>query len=243
MLSLVFALLLLNPGLLYANRTATAHYVIYHNRSLDPALLPRLEQVRTIVQQSSCFDSTLRLNICLNDGSRYPNLIEKLWGPAFAWGFYHNVVLSGEANPAANYLYLNGYKWNLVQLLAHEATHCYQVRRLGFWQSNPVARYPTWKWEGYAEYVARRGPNCPPLRQQIRQLNQAAQATPHEWGITLADSTNASREYANYLILTTYCLDVKKMTYRQLLADTTSEQTVHRQLANWYQHENSRAPL
>ncbi|AWM34105.1 hypothetical protein [Hymenobacter nivis] len=241
LLSLVFALLLLNPGLLYANRTATAHYVIYHNRPLDPALLPRVEQARALVQRSNWFDPALRLNICLNDGSRYPGLVEKLQGPAFAWGFYRNVVLSGAANPMPNYLLLNGYRWNLVQLLAHEATHCYQVRRLGFWHSNPVAHYPPWKWEGYAEYVARRGPNYPPLRQQIQQLTQAEQATPHEWGITLADSTSTSREYVNYLILTTYCLDVKKMTYQQLLADTTSEQTIQRQMASWYQQEESSA--
>lgn len=239
-LLLVTVLLVLNPRFLYANQTVTAHYTIYHNRSLDPALLPRLAQARAINQQSSLFDSALRLNICLNDGSLYPTLIEKLRGPAFAWGFYRNVVLSGEANPSANYLSLNGYKWNLVQLLAHEATHCYQVHRLGFWHSNPVAGYPTWKWEGYAEYVARRGTNYPPLRQQVRRLNQAEQTTPHAWAITLSDSTSSSREYANYLMLTTYCLDVKRMTYQQLLADTTSDQTVHHQLINWYQQGKSK---
>ena len=236
LLILVIALLVLNPRFLYANRTVTAHYTIYHNRSLDPALLPCLAQARAIGQQSSWFDSTLRLNICLNDGSRYPGLVRQLLGPAFGWSVYQNIVLSGEANPQANYVFLNGYKWNLAQLLAHEATHCYQLRRLGIWRMNPLVHYyPMWKLEGYAEYVARRGTNCPPLRQQVQQLTQAEQAAPHEWGLTLADGTSASREYANYLILTTYCLDVKKMTYQQLLADTTSEQTVHRQLISWYQ--------
>lgn len=233
--SIVFVVLLLNPALLYAHRTTTPHYSIYHNRPLDPALLPRLEQARALVQQSSWFDSTLCLNICLNDGSRYPNLVERLWGPAFAWGFYQNVVLNGEAKAQANYLFLNGYKWNLVQLLAHESTHCYQVQQLGFWRANPVARYPTWKWEGYAEYVARN--HYLTLGQQVRQFQQAEKAAPQAWALGLADSTSVSRDYARYLLLTTYCLDVQKMTYRQLLADTTSEQTVTVQLARWYQRE------
>jgi hypothetical protein len=121
------------------------------------------------------------------------------------------VVLGGEANPRANYLTLNGCRWNFVQLLAHEATHCYQLHRLGPWQMNPIVpQYPAWKLEGYTEYVARRGPNCLPLRQQVQQQNQAEQVTPHEWGIALADGTTASRAYANCFILTTYCLDVKK---------------------------------
>lgn len=235
----VFGVLVLNPTLLYAHRTTTPHYTIYHNQPLDPVLLPCLEQARAIVQQSSCFDSTLCLNICLNDGSRYPNLVERLWGPAFAWGFYRNVVLNGEANAKANYLFLNGYKWNLVQLLAHESTHCYQVHQLGFWRANPVARYPTWKWEGYAEYVARQSSQYPTLGQQFRQLKQAKKVAPHAWAISLADSTSVSHDYAQYLLLTTYCLDVKKMTYRQLLADTTSEKTVTAQLSRWYQQEKA----
>lgn len=235
LLLLVLGVLVLNPRLLYAHRTAANHYVIYHNRPLDPALLPRLAQARALVKQSAWFDSTLRLNICLNDGSPYPGLIEKLRGPAFGWSIYHNVVLSGQANPQANYVFLNGYQWNLAQLLAHEATHCYQLHRLGIWQMNPVVHYPTWKLEGYAEYVARRGANHLPLRQQVQQLAQAEAATPHAWGMTLADSTSVSREYASYQMLTSYCLDVKKITYQQLIADTTSEQTVHRQLLSWYQ--------
>ena len=242
-LILITALLVLNPRFLYAHRTVTAHYTIYHNRSLDPALLPRLAQARAIGQQSSWFDSALCLNICLNDGSLYPTLIEKIHGPAFGWSVYHNVVLSGEANPKANYVFLHGYKWNLVQLLAHEAAHCYQLQRLGIWRVNPVVHYPTWKMEGYAEYVARRGFNYPLLYQQVQQLTQVEAATPHAWGVTLADSTSASREYATYLMLTTYCLDIKKMTYQQLIVDTTSEQTVHQQLMSWYQQEKSKEPL
>ncbi len=241
---IVLATLLLNPTLLYAHRTATPHYIIYHNQPLDPALLPRLAQARAIVQQSSWFDPALGLAICLNDGSPYPSLVEKLLGPAFGWSVYRNVVLSGKANPQANYVYLNGYKWNLVQLLAHEATHCYQLQRLGMWRMNPLLRqYPAWKTEGYAEYVARRGANYLSLRQQIQQLQQAARATPNAWGITLSDSTTASREYANYLILTTYCLDVKRITYQQLLADTSSEQTVHHQVISWYQQGKSKEAL
>ena len=237
------ALLVLNPGFLYARRTVTPHYVIYHTRSLDPDWLPRLAQARALDQRSGCFDPALRLNICLNDGSPYPALVERLQGPAFAWGFARNVVLSGAANARANYVALHGYRWNLTQLLAHEATHCHQLQCLGFWHANPVAGYPTWKWEGYAEYVARGAPASPSLRHQVRRLQQAEQTSPHAWALTLPDGTSASREYANYLLLTTYCLEVKQMSYRQLLADTASEQTVHRQLRNWFEQENSKESL
>jgi hypothetical protein len=243
LVSVVLVLLLLNPTFLYAHRTTTPHHIIYHNQPLDPALLPRLAQAQAIVQQSNWFDSTLRLNICLNDGSPYSSLVEKVAGPAFGWSISRTVVLNGEVNPRANYVSFHGYKWNFVQLFAHESVHCYQLRRLGIWRVNPVIHYPTWKMEGYAEYIARRGTNYPCLRQQVQQLNQAQKATPNDWGITLSDSTSASREYATYLVLTTYCLDVRKMTYQQLIADTTSEQVVYRQLISWYQQEKGKASL
>ena len=73
----------------------------------------------------------------------------------------------------------------------------------------------------------------------LKQLKQAKKVAPHAWAISLADSTSVSRDYAQYLLLTTYCLNVKKMTYRQLLADTTSEQTVTAQLSRWYQQEKA----
>ena len=85
----------------------------------------------------------------------YPSLIEMIQGQAFAWGFYNKVVLNGKLNCKENCVELNGYKWNLIQLIAHEETHCLQFHKFGIWKSNPVASNPKWKWEGYAEYVAR----------------------------------------------------------------------------------------
>ena len=233
--------LVLHPRFLYAHRTATPDYVLYHNQPVDPAWWPRLAQARALVQPSPWFASAVRLNVCLNDGSPYPALVERLWGPAFAWGFSRNVVLNGEAHPKDNYVRLNGYNWNLVQLLAHESVHCYQAHRLGFWRANPVARYPAWKWEGYAEYVARQRSAGSSAGQQLRQLQHAEHATPQAWALSLADSTSVSREYARYRLLTTYCLDVKNMSYPQLLADTASERTVQAQLTTWQVREKNRA--
>lgn len=237
LLALFFVTLVLNPSILYAHKKTTAHYTIYYTQSLDPALLQRLEQARAVAGQSECFDPTLRLDVCLNDGSLYPRIAERLWGPAFAWGFYDKVVLGGKADCQANWLTLNGYKWNLVQLLAHESTHCYQFHHFGLWHSNPLARYPTWKWEGYAEYVARRTASKPNLASDIDRLLRAEQTDPHGWDIRYADGTSGNRDYFRFLVLSEYCLDVKKLTYRQVLSDTTPESIVRRQMMRWYQRE------
>ena len=108
--------------------------------------------------------------ICLNDGSNYPKLMQTIRGKAFAWGFYDKVVLQGTANYNYNYVELNGYKWNLTQLLAHEMTHCLQFDKLGLWKSNPIANIPNWKWEGYAEYVSRQNADQKNVSKNIAHL-------------------------------------------------------------------------
>ncbi len=238
-LSVCVVVLLLNPSFLYAHQTTTSHYTIYHSQPLDPALIQRLEQARALAQPSEVFDQALRVDVCLNDGSRYPSVVQAVWGPAFAWGFYNKVVLNGEANVPANRVTLRHYAWNLTRLLAHEMTHCYQFDRFGLWHSNPLAHYPTWKWEGYAEYVARQPRGQYALLQNINCLQQAEQTAPDQWDIRLPDSTCTSREYFEYFVLSEYCLDIKKMTFQQVLRDTTLEKATHQQMMNWYQYEKS----
>ncbi|RZL13250.1 MAG: hypothetical protein EOO62_08695 [Hymenobacter sp.] len=225
--------LLLNPSLLYAHETVTSHYTIYHNQPLAPAFEQRLAQARALVGPSEVFDRGLRLEVCLHDGSPYPRLVQAVWGPAFAWAFYNKVVLNGEAQATANQLIFRDYPWNLTRLLAHELTHCYQLHHLGLWRSNPLARYPGWQWQGYAEYVARQPSSPPTLRQHLAYLQQAEQTALSQWELRLPDGTSTSREYFQYFLLTAYCLNVKHQTFAQVLRDTTSQEATYQQLLQW----------
>jgi hypothetical protein len=233
--------LLLYPSVLYAHHTTTRQYTIYHNRPLDPALLPRLAQARHLVQTSEVFDQTLRLELYLNDGSWYPRLVQAIWSPAFAWSFFNKVVLNGEATARANRLTFRTYAWNLTALLAHEMTHCYQLHHQGLWQSNPLAGYPTWKWEGYAEYVARHPGNAQVLRENLVRLQQAEQIAPARWDLQVGDGSSTSREYFTSFVLTEYCMAIKHLTFQQLLQDTTSQQVVRHQLVAWSQLKSAPA--
>ncbi|CAN5211774.1 hypothetical protein BH11BAC6_BH11BAC6_15170 [soil metagenome] len=63
------------------------------------------------------------------------------------------------------------------------------------------------------------------------------------WAIILADKTISPREYYNDWILIQYCLDIKKMNYQQILADTTPEESVSAQMMNWYNKTITQEPL
>ncbi|WP_295237213.1 hypothetical protein [Sediminibacterium sp.] len=224
-------IIVLNPILTYANKTAHNNYTVFHNKTLDPILLTELDQATELLKASEFYNPKLHLDICLNDGSKYPKLIRALRGHAFAWGFYDKVVMQGAANYQDNYVELNGYKWNLTQLLAHEMTHCLQFDKLGFWNSKPVANIPNWKWEGYAEYVSRQNSDQKILSENINRLIATDKSN---WEIKFTDSTIAPREYYEYWTLVQYCMDIKKMNYKQILADTTNEQTVSQEMMSWF---------
>ncbi len=226
--------IVLTPSLLYANKTVMANCTVYHNKPLDKTLQLRIDDATAIIKTSELYDPTIKFDICMNDGSLYPSLLQVFLGQAFALGFASNkVVLCGNVNVRDNYVEVNDYKWNLTQTLAHEEAHCLVYNKVGFWNSNPVANHPKWKWEGYPEYVSRQNPELKNLHKNIEQFISETRKDKHEWGITLSDGTVAPRAYFKYMLLIQYCLDIKKMSYENLLKDTTSEEAIWQQMMEW----------
>jgi hypothetical protein len=226
--------IILNPVLTYACKTTYNSYTVFHNKPLDTALITKLDEAGGLLKTSEFYNPDLHLDICLNDGSKYSNFIQALRGKAFAWGFYDKVILQGNANYDANYVELNGCRWNLTQLLAHEMTHCLQFDKLGLCKSNPVANIPEWKWEGYAEYVSRQNNDQQDLSKNIERLLAVEK---NNWAISFTDSTISPVSYYQHWVLVQYCMNIKKMNYTQLLADTTSEQSVRGEMMGWFKRK------
>ncbi len=235
LLAVLLLIIILNPLLTYANHTAYTGNTIYHNKPLDSALTTRIDDAAALVSKSEYYHPELHLQICLNDGNKYPQLMRALRGDAFGWGFYNKVVLMGKADLKDNYVELRGYKWNFTQLLAHEMTHCYQLDARGFWHSNPIAGIPEWKWEGYPEYIARQSQDQKDLAKNIGRLSTVEHKNNNGW-IQFEDSTGTVIPYYKSWLLVTYCMNVDKLTYDALLEDTASEATWNARMMSWYQH-------
>lgn len=235
----LLAIIILNPVLTYANKTVHNNYTVYHQQPIGSRLLIQLDNATVLLQKSEWYSPSLKLDICLNDGSAYPRLVQKIRGRAFAWGFYDKVVLQGTAHCDSNYVELDGYKWNLTQLLAHEAVHCLQYDHLGFWKTNPVGNIPIWKFEGYPEYIARREPGQLDLFKNIERLAET-EKTDHNGWISFADGTGTVIPYYRNWLLVQYCMDIKKMSYTVLLADSSAEESVYREMMDWYNSQPSK---
>ncbi len=225
---------MLNPILLYANRTSVGNYSIYHNKPLDKNTQNRLEKSIAIIKSSELYDPELKMDICLKDGSKYPKLIEKILGRDLLSSFYNKIVFTGdEVSFDSNYIKIDRHKWNLTEMLAHAQVHCLEFKKYGLWKSNPVAKHPEWKWEGYPEYIARQNSQVKNLHESIQTLLQEERVNDTGW-MTLPDSTETITNYFKYRLLIQYCLEIKKMSFVQLLKDTAQEETVRLQMMSWY---------
>ena len=229
----ILIIIILNPIFSYSYTTNYDNYTIYHNKQIDKQLIIYADSAALLLKKSELYDAGLKLDICMNDGSVYPSLLRCVRGQAYGWGFYNKVVLMGDANYKNNYAALNGYRWNLTQLLTHEMTHCYQFRRFGLLHSNPVAGIPNWKWEGYPEYVARQNADQKDLAENIARLAKTEREDNNGW-IQFGDSTGAVIPYYKSWLLMQYCMDIKHMTYGEVLKDKAKEEEVTVQMMEWY---------
>ena len=231
-------LIILEPVLSYGNKSSHGKFSVFHSSAYNEYINLRLDEAEALLQSSEIYNSDLHLDICLNDGSFYPGLIEALRGRAFAWGFADKVVLRGKADFKNNFVELSEYRWRLKELLAHEMIHCLQANKLGFWNSKPVKNIPDWKWEGYAEYISRQHSDLNNLADNLRSMEKFTPGVEDSWCIYLADSTIIPRDYFNHLILLQYCMDVRKMSFLNLLKDTTSEVVIKEEMKNWFSHQS-----
>jgi hypothetical protein len=232
-------LFILNPILLYANKTSVGNYSIYHNKPLDKNLQNQLQQSTSIVKASELYNTELKIDICVKDGSKYPSLIETVLGRDPLTTFSNKIVFTGdEVNYDSNYIKFEGHKLNLTELLSHVQVHCLEFKKYGLWNSNPIAKHSKWIWEGYPEYIARQKLGIKNLQNDIKTLLHSERVDNNGW-TTLFDNTEITTTYFKYRLLIQYCLEVKKMSFVQLFADNTNEEIVRQQMMAWFNKQQN----
>ncbi len=228
-------ILIFNPSLLYAHKTTILNHNIYYDGELSPYFEERLNESLSLITTSELYDKELTFDICLDNNSTLPQLMNTIQGPAYGWGLFNQVVLRGDIDYKQNTIAIHGYKWNLSQLIAHELTHCLQMHAFGFWNSNPVANYDTWKWEGYPEYISRQHLDQLDLVSNIELKRQQELENGQAWAFEFKNGTIAPRTYYTSWIMVQYCIDIKGITYRELLENKTlNYELLESELSVWY---------
>ena len=242
LLLVLLASFILNPSFLYAHKTIIGNNTIYHNAPIDSIVKIRLQDASEIIKSSELYDANLKYDICLNDGSFYPEFIHSLFDDPFIATFYNKIIFWGVINFKDNYGLDNGHKWNMAQAIAHAQIHCLQFNKLGLWKSNPLAGQPNWKWEGYAEYIARKQSINNNLKTNLYNLVKAEKLQNNNW-IEFSDSTGSSILFYKRRLMVQFCAEVKKMNFEQLLEDTATEEIIMTEMMSWYIKETKQIVL
>jgi hypothetical protein len=205
--------------------------VIHHNSELNNNFTKLLDISFSKLENDELFDKKLNIRICLNDGSSYPKLIETLMGPDVLRTFANiSVIHSDKLDVENNKMIFSN--WNnetfiATQWFTHSFTHCLQYKKYGFFGSNPVAGYDEWKWEGYPEYTSF-GSNydlSTLIKKHLEDTNNNL--------IEMEDGSKTTKSHLKYLVMIKYCIEVRQMTYDQILKSKDSSDKVYSDLLNW----------
>lgn len=157
-IALAYLLLLSLPQVLFAHPVVYKSFRVYSGRPLDSGLPVVLDRVDSLLAASPIHERGVTPRIFLmNSTSAYAALSLSLGGRSFGKGFgalpADNVFIN--AHDLANDLVFRDAadfdRRTLSGVIAHEVTHLLIRRKFGYWRN---LAFPTWKKEGYAEYVA-----------------------------------------------------------------------------------------
>ena len=155
---IAYVLLLSFPQVLFAHEISYSNLTVYSREPLDQNIYAVLDKVESRLATSEINNKEVRPKIFLTNGfGFYAWLSLHLGSDSFGKGFAvlptANIFIN--KSDAAKDLVFRSAPENkersLSGVIAHETTHLLIRKKFGYWRNLIM---PTWKKEGYAEYVA-----------------------------------------------------------------------------------------
>jgi hypothetical protein len=233
---LTIAIVILFPQRLFAHKLTYKEFTVYSNNKIGGDIKPVLDNALTLVQKSELYDPDYRYNIILCHNSFYNKIDNKVLGtgPA-ARARLHNVIVKVRIDPKNNLAFPTFHKAceiNLTQLIAHEMMHCLQGNKYGLLKFNPFRHPEFWKLEGYPEYISKQAIDYN-LSSDIERYQKLNRQAIDNWVLLEEGGCEAPDYYYKGKLMMAYLMDVRHLSYDQILNDTSSESTIYQQMTNW----------
>ena len=238
--ALTIAIVILFPQRLFAHKVTYKKFTVYSNNRIDNNLKPVLDSTFILVQKSELYDPTYRYNIILCNNSFYNKIDDKVLGagPA-ARARLHNVIIKVRIDPKKNLAFATFPKTceiNLTYLIAHELTHCLQGNKYGILKFNPFKHPEFWKLEGYPEYISRQkelSGNEYSLTADIERYLSLEGKTNGNWISSEEGGCEAPAYYYKGKLMMEYLIDIRHLSYDNILKDTRSENVIFLEMIKW----------
>lgn len=225
-----YVLLLCFPQPLFAHVIRSNGFTVYSRVPLDANINSVLERAHGRLIASPLYASHVKPNVFLLNSTRlYASLSLYVGGNSFGKGFAMlpttNVFVN--AHDASKDLVFRDAPANNVRslsgVLAHETTHLLIRERYGYWRNLTM---PTWKKEGYSEYVA------------------GGSTLSYETGVSMwkarpEDATGY--QYFKYYMLVKYLLEQEKISVDELFTREFDTDALASTVLKWLSVPNSPA--
>lgn len=187
------------PQYLFAHDVAYKNFKVYSRQPLDENIYKVLDDAEARLSKSSIYDGEISRRAFLTDSfGMYAFLSNK----AFR-SFANSVpgidnIFVNKSDVRADLVFLNRPESNhrsLSGVIAHEVTHLFIKKRFGW--THTVLSLPTWKNEGYCEYIA--GDTTITYEEAVRRWKE----NPND---------DSKYRYFKYYLRVKYLLETEKLT-------------------------------
>ena len=153
-----FLFLLVYPQVLFAHEVRYKNFTVYSRQPLTSSIYTVLDKVEAELSASPINDTSVQPKIFLTNSQKLYSFLSLYIGwNSFGKGYpllpTSNVFIN-EADVSRDLVFrkaATGGQRSLSGVIAHEITHLHVRRRFGYVRNIAM---PSWKKEGYAEYVA-----------------------------------------------------------------------------------------
>ena len=124
----------------------------------------------------------------------------------------------------------------MTDLIAHEIIHCLQANRNGILKFNPFKHPEFWKLEGYPEYISKQKELTDKnysLTGDIERYLDMERNAAGSWILSGEGGCEVPDYYYKGKLMMEYLIDIRRLSYDQVLKDTSSEKIIFQEMINW----------
>ena len=230
---------ILYPQPLFANKVEYKQFKVYSNDKIGDEIKPMLDTALSIVEKSKLYDSAFKVDIFLAYNTFFNKVDDKVFGLGqSARAIDNNLVIKVKVDIEKNLAYATFHKpcqESFVYVIAHEMVHCFQAHKYGIRKFNPFSHPEMWKLEGYPEYVARQKSSDPDynLKSGIERLIGFKRKQTDIWVAVEEGDCEFPEFYYKGRLMIEYLINVKQLTYDQVLKDKRSEKDIYAEMIEW----------
>lgn len=231
--------LVLYPQPLFANKLEYKNFKIYSNNKISTDFKVVLDNATFIVTSSELYDPSYTYDVFLCYDALYNRLDDMALGRGpSARAIDNNLVIKIRVNPKINIGFPTFHKRceiDLTYLIAHEMIHCLQANKYGKMKFNPFRHPEMWKLEGYPEYVSKQiyKINTVDLANEIDRYEYMCSKAKDGWLAVGDGKCDVPEIYYKSGLMMKYLIDIKNISYDEILTDTISETIIYNEMRNW----------